>query len=78
MSPIIVDKSWVMKEKGSFDCLELQANIKLPDLADTEVLVKFHAASLNYRDLVMPLVCSHHYFIIGNHFQTNRAHRLNE
>ncbi|KAI9002345.1 hypothetical protein BC832DRAFT_116142 [Gaertneriomyces semiglobifer] len=33
--------------------LELQENVQVPDLGDNDVLVKIHAASLNYRELAI-------------------------
>jgi len=52
MSPV-ANKSWFLEGRGSFDNLKLKDNVKLPELADNDVLVKFHAASLNFRDLVI-------------------------
>lgn len=51
-------KQWVVesKEKG-FDGLVPQNNAPVPKVGENEVLVKLHAASLNYRDLVIPKVC---------------------
>lgn len=48
-------KQWVVKskEKG-FDGLVPQNNAPVPKVGENEVLVKLHAASLNYRDLVIP------------------------
>lgn len=49
-------KQWVVtgKDRG-FDGLELK-DAPLPKLGDNDVLVKLEAASLNYRDLIIPLV----------------------
>ncbi|KAF9890733.1 hypothetical protein FE257_005599 [Aspergillus nanangensis] len=48
-------KQWVIKKfTGSFDCLE-QTNVPIPEAGENEVLVKFDAVSLNYRDLIIPL-----------------------
>lgn len=41
---------------GSFDALNFNKEFQLPQVGDHDVLVKFHAASLNYRDLIIPLV----------------------
>ncbi|KJZ74951.1 hypothetical protein HIM_05682 [Hirsutella minnesotensis 3608] len=49
-------KQWnVTKPDGSlgFDALKFSEQ-PVPELGDSEVLVKMHAASLNYRDLVIP------------------------
>jgi len=53
-------KAWSVtsKEKG-FDGLVLKKDAPVPKIGEHEVLVKFHAASLNYRDLIIPKVyCS--------------------
>lgn len=53
-------RQWVIKDtKNKFDGLELQENVEIPPLGDYDVLVKIHAVSLNYRDLIIPQVrCS--------------------
>lgn len=52
--------AWVVKEQSSekgFDqLLELKKDIPIPPLGDNEVLVHIQAASLNYRDLIIPKV----------------------
>ncbi|KAI9656757.1 MAG: hypothetical protein M1821_003396 [Bathelium mastoideum] len=45
-------KQWVLHGTGSFDCLKLE-EAPIPEVGDHEVLVKIHAASLNYRDLMI-------------------------
>lgn len=47
-------KSWTIDGKGSFDNLKFNKEAPVPEISDYEVLVKFHAASLNYRDLIIP------------------------
>lgn len=42
--------------ESSFDGLKFNKDFKLAEVGDNDVLVKFHAASLNYRDLIIPLV----------------------
>ena len=56
MAPSIpkTSKGWTVQGQGSFDNLKFNET-NIPDLGDTQVLVKFHAASLNYRDLIIPL-----------------------
>jgi NADPH:quinone reductase-like Zn-dependent oxidoreductase len=49
-------KTWVVEGNGSFDSLKFIQDRVLPELTANEVLVKFHAASLNYRDVVIALV----------------------
>jgi len=44
-------KSWSVAGK-SFDALEFK-DTPVPELGDRDVLVKFHASSLNYRDLII-------------------------
>lgn len=47
-------KAWSVEGTNGFDSLVFHAEAPLPEPSDYEVLVKFHAASLNYRDLVIP------------------------
>lgn len=49
-------KQWLVtsKDKG-FDGLSF-SEAPMPKVGENEVLVKFHAASLNFRDLVIPKV----------------------
>ena len=56
MSSPRTTKAWTVEGSGSFDCLKFHKELVLPELSDNEVLVKFHAASLNYRDIIIPLV----------------------
>jgi NADPH:quinone reductase-like Zn-dependent oxidoreductase len=46
-------KVWTINGKNGFDSLKL-SEVPVPEISDYEVLVKFHAASLNYRDLIIP------------------------
>ncbi|CAG8961643.1 hypothetical protein HYFRA_00006180 [Hymenoscyphus fraxineus] len=46
-------KAWVVGAGDSFDALKFKEE-PIRELGDTEVLVKFHFASLNYRDLIIP------------------------
>ncbi|KAJ4322459.1 hypothetical protein N0V84_004815 [Fusarium piperis] len=48
-------KAWRVEGTGSLDCLKFHKELALPELSDNDVLVKFHAASLNYRDLIIPI-----------------------
>lgn len=47
-------KQWTVAGQNGFDSLQFHENAKVPELGETDVLVKFHAASLNYRDLAIP------------------------
>lgn len=47
-------KSWTVQGTNGFDSLKLNSDATVHDPSDYEVLVKFHAASLNYRDLIIP------------------------
>ncbi|KAF2682072.1 hypothetical protein K458DRAFT_370618 [Lentithecium fluviatile CBS 122367] len=47
-------RQWTVEGKNGFDSLNFNEKAAVPELGDTEVLVKFHAASLNYRDLAIP------------------------
>ena len=53
MAPTIT-KGWTIAGKSGFDDLKYHENAKLPPLGDHDVLVNFHYASLNYRDLIIP------------------------
>ncbi|KAM6529403.1 hypothetical protein FALCPG4_007538 [Fusarium falciforme] len=55
MSSPRTTKAWTVEGNGSFDCLKFHKERVLPELSDNEVLVKFHAASLNYRDIIIAL-----------------------
>ncbi|KAH6962416.1 hypothetical protein BKA56DRAFT_174322 [Ilyonectria sp. MPI-CAGE-AT-0026] len=55
MSTPRTTKAWTVEGAGSFDCLKFENERVLPALSDNEVLVKFHAASLNYRDIIIAL-----------------------
>lgn len=57
MSSAAVPKTtaaWTVSALDGFDSLKLDREVPIPELSDNEVLVKFHAASLNYRDLIIP------------------------
>ncbi len=49
-------KQWALRAQGSFDNLKLET-APIPALGEFDVLVKIHAASLNYRDLMIAMVC---------------------
>ena len=51
-------KQWNIVGKNGFDSLKFTDGIEIPKLGDHDVLVNFHYASLNYRDLAIPMVCS--------------------
>ncbi|KAL2202888.1 NAD(P)-binding protein [Sarocladium strictum] len=48
-------QAWTVDGTGSLDCLKFDKERVLPELSDNEVLVKIHAASLNYRDFMIPM-----------------------
>ncbi|KAL5113969.1 hypothetical protein ACEQ8H_008151 [Pleosporales sp. CAS-2024a] len=48
-------KQWTVSGKDGFDSLRFDQNAKVPEIGDKDVLVKVHAASLNYRDLIIPM-----------------------
>jgi NADPH:quinone reductase-like Zn-dependent oxidoreductase len=51
-------KQWVVTDnEHGFDGLKLQ-DAPLPKVGDNDVLIKIHAASLNYRDLAIARVLS--------------------
>ncbi|PQE15059.1 alcohol dehydrogenase protein [Rutstroemia sp. NJR-2017a BVV2] len=45
---------WRVQGANGFDSLEYNPNEEIPELTDYDVLVKFHAAALNYRDVSIP------------------------
>ncbi|PSS16685.1 hypothetical protein M430DRAFT_67027 [Amorphotheca resinae ATCC 22711] len=47
-------KAWTIHGQNDFDSLKFNSAFPVPEISDYEVLVKFHAASLNYRDLIIP------------------------
>ncbi|KAF7910502.1 uncharacterized protein EAE98_012034 [Botrytis deweyae] len=47
-------KTWRIEGSNGFDSLKYDTQATLPELGANDVLVKFHAASLNYRDLIIP------------------------
>lgn len=50
-------KQWVVEGKDrDFDGLVYQDAAHVPKVGESEVLVKLQAASLNYRDLIIPKV----------------------
>jgi hypothetical protein len=51
-------KQWVIQGSAKgFDELKLTEG-PVPQVGEHDVLVKMHAASLNFRDLIIPKVCS--------------------
>ena len=49
-------KQWTVTGKNGFDGLTFNEKAEIPPLGDHDVLVNFHYASLNYRDLSIPKV----------------------
>ena len=47
---------WTVEGKSGFDSLKPNEKASIPELGDTECLVRFHYASLNYRDLIITKV----------------------
>ena len=47
-------KAWTIQGSDGFDSLKFNKEAAVPEVSDYEVLVKLHAASLNYRDLIIP------------------------
>ncbi|KAK3670198.1 hypothetical protein LTR78_009954 [Recurvomyces mirabilis] len=46
-------KQWTVRGKGGWQDLVLDDQAAIPEIGDKDVLVKFSAASLNYRDLAI-------------------------
>ena len=49
-------KQWTVEGPTGFDGLKWNDKAEIPALGDHDVLVNFHYASLNYRDLIISLV----------------------
>ncbi|KAI9885906.1 MAG: hypothetical protein M1823_002279 [Watsoniomyces obsoletus] len=47
-------KQWKIEGRNGFDSLKFYESVEIPALGDHDVLVKIHAASLNYRDAIIP------------------------
>lgn len=47
----------VQDKEHDFDGLVFKKDTPVPTVGEYEVLVKLQAASLNYRDLIIPKVC---------------------
>lgn len=50
--------TWTLPESSGIDSLTLQTDAPTKSLGDDEVAVELHAASLNYRELVVVKVSS--------------------
>lgn len=48
--------SWVLNDQKGVDGLQYVELLELPQVGENDVLVKIHAASLNYRDLAISRV----------------------
>ena len=49
-------KQWTVQGRNGDDSLFFNEKASIPKLGDKDVLVHFYAASLNYRDLIIPKV----------------------
>ena len=58
MSPSTT-KQWTVQGQNGFDSLKFNEKAEVPQLGENDVLVHFFAASLNYRDLIIPKVRNH-------------------
>ncbi|KAL1633792.1 hypothetical protein SLS56_002671 [Neofusicoccum ribis] len=54
MSIPATQKEWRVQGQNGPDSLIFNTSAAVPKLGEKDVLVKFHAASLNYRDLIIP------------------------
>jgi len=48
-------QQWILQGNTGFNDLKL-VDYPVPEVSESDVLVKFHAASLNYRDLMIAKV----------------------
>lgn len=51
-----ITSQWTVEGKNGFDSLKPNEKASIPELGDTECLVHFYYASLNYRDLIITKV----------------------
>ncbi|KAF9242430.1 hypothetical protein DTO013E5_7748 [Penicillium roqueforti] len=49
----LTTNEWRVEKQTGFDGLHFSKNVPIPDLGPNDVLVRFHAASINYRDLII-------------------------
>lgn len=63
MKSVHATSQWTLQGQDGVESLVLKQKT-LPELGDFEVLVRIHAASLNYRDLVIAKVMSVHDILI--------------
>lgn len=55
---LMPNKAWTVEGKDGFESLKFNRKGSVPELGQHDVLVRFHYASLNYRDLIIPKVCN--------------------
>ena len=55
-TPQVTTNAWVLNSQNGHESLELKENLPLPQVEKDEVLVKLHAASLNYREVMIAKV----------------------
>ena len=48
--------TWRVEDLKGFDCLKLEKDVPVQQVGEHDCLVKIEAASLNYRDLIIPKV----------------------
>lgn len=61
-----INRQWRLNGFSGFNSLELKED-HIPEIGDSDVLVRWKYASLNYRDLVVSKVCT--LIVSGLHFQ---------
>lgn len=52
------NKTWTVAGMDGFESLKFNEKGSMPEIGEHDVLVRFHYASLNYRDLIIPMVSS--------------------
>ncbi len=57
-------KQWVVLDAQSAPRLHFNPEARIPAVGDYDVLVQFHFASLNYRDVMITQVCPIHITIV--------------
>ena len=49
-------RRWIIRAAENFEGLDFHENVPIPEVGENEVLVKFYAASLNFRDVIISRV----------------------
>jgi len=64
MNSIKTTKAWTVYGTDGWESLKFHEQAPLEQLTDHDVLIRLHAVSLNYHDLITPKVSTHMYLTI--------------